>query len=250
MNLLNILLKKIYLIINKKNQRNNLYSGLTFIKKKGFYPETIIDVGVAKGTKPLYMTFPKSYFLLIEPIKKYEFFLNQILKNYNGHYCLAAASKEKGEVSFNVHPKHMDGSSLLKEEIGVKADGYEIKVPTVKIDDLIKEKELQKPFLIKVDVQGAELDVLRGAIITMKATEVIVLEVSLFKFMKGSPDFYEVITFMKDHGFVTYDILRACYRPLDNALGQVDIIFVKEDGFFRRDHRFATPNQLKKIRIL
>ena len=147
MNLLNILLKKIYLIINKKNQRNNLYSGLTFLKKKGFYPETIIDVGVAKGTKPLYLTFPKSYFLLIEPIKKYEFFLNQILKNYNGHYCLAAASKEKGEVSFNVHPKHMDGSSLLKEEIGVKADGYEIKVPTVKIDDLIKEKNSKNHFL-------------------------------------------------------------------------------------------------------
>ena len=68
--------------------------------------------------------------------------------------------------------------------------------------------------------------------------------------MKGAPDFYEVIKFMKDHGFVTYDILRGWYRPLDKALGQVDIIFVKENGMFRQDHRFATTNQLQKIGIL
>ncbi len=250
MNLIKKLIKKIYSILNNKNQRNNLYQALSFLKKKKFYPETIIDIGVAKGTKPLYVNFPRSYFLLIEPIKSYEFFLKKILKKYSGSYCLAAASKDKGEVSFNIHPKHMEGSSLLKEEIGVKADGFEIKVPTIKIDDLVNDKELKKPFLIKVDVQGAELDVLRGAKITMKDTEVIVLEVSLFKFMKGAPDFYEVIKFMKDHGFVTYDILRGWYRPLDKALGQVDIIFVKENGMFRQDHRFATTNQLQKIGIL
>ena len=250
MNFIRKLIKKLYEILNNKNQRNNLYQALTFLKKKKFYPKTIIDVGVAKGTKPLYVKFPKSYFLLIEPIKSYEYFLKKILNKYSGSYCLAAASKDKGEVSFNIHPKHMDGSSLLKEEIGVKADGYEIKVSTIKIDDLVNDKKLKKPFLIKVDVQGAELDVLRGAKITMKQTEVIILEVSLFKFMKGAPDFYEVIKFMKDHGFVTYDILRGWYRPLDKALGQVDIIFVKENGMFRQDHRFATTNQLQKIGIL
>ena len=81
-------------------------------------------MGVAKGTKPLYIQFPKSFFLLVEPIKKYEYFLKKILKKYRGYYFLAAASKQKGEVSFNIHPNHMDGSSLLKEEIGYKADGY------------------------------------------------------------------------------------------------------------------------------
>ena len=65
MDFINKLIKKIYSTLNNKNQRNNLYQALTFLKKKKFYPETIIDVGVAKGTKPLYVKFPKSYFLLI-----------------------------------------------------------------------------------------------------------------------------------------------------------------------------------------
>ena len=56
----------------------------------------------------------------------------------------------------------------------------------------------------------------------------------------------EVINYMKNNGFVTYDILQGFYRPLDNALGQVDIVFVKDEGRFRKDHRYASKNQLKK----
>ena len=41
----------------------------------------------------------------------------------------------------------MDGSSLLKEEIGEIADGIEIEVPTVRIDDLVSEKNLKDHFL-------------------------------------------------------------------------------------------------------
>ncbi len=245
------IIKKIYyLLLIFKKDRNSLSQSLKFLRQKNFYPSTVIDIGVAKGTKPLYMSFPKSFFLLIEPIKNYEYYLKKILKKYKGEYCLAAASHTKGNISFNFHPNHMDGSSLLKEEIGDIADGQQIEVQTVKVDDLVKEKKLNGPFLIKVDIQGAELDALRGSEITMKKTEVIILEVSFFKFMKGAPDFYEVICFMKEYGFVAYDILKGFYRPLDNALGQIDIIFVKENGFLRKDHRFGSPNQLEKLRLI
>lgn len=141
----------------------------------------------------------------------------------------------------------MDGSSLLKEETGIESDGYEIKVSTSRIDEIVEEEKLKGPFILKIDVQGAELEVLSGACSTLKYTEVIALEVSLFKLMKDAPDFYEIINYMKKNGFVAYDILRGFYWPLDNALGQVDIVFVKEEGRFRRDHRYASKNQLKKL---
>ena len=244
-------IKKIYsFFLFFKKDRNSLSQSLKSLRQKKFYPSTIIDIGVGKGTKSLYINFPKSFFLLIEPIKNYEYYLKKILKKYNGEYCLAAASYKKGLISFNFHPNHMDGSSLLKEEIGEIADGIEIEVPTVRIDDLVREKKLKGPFLIKVDVQGAELDVLKGSEKTLKKTEVIILEVSFFKFMKGAPEFYEVICFMKEYGFVAYDILKGFYRPLDDALGQIDIIFVKENGFLRKDHRFGLPKQLKKLRLI
>ena len=105
----------------------------------------------------------------------------------------------------------MDGSSLLKEETGIESDGYEIKVSTSRIDDIVEEEKLKGPFILKIDVQGAELEVLSGACSTLKYTEVIALEVSLFKLMKDAPDFYEIINYMKKNGFVAYDILRGFY---------------------------------------
>jgi hypothetical protein len=56
--------------------------------------------------------------------------------------------------------------------------------------------------------------------------------------MKGAPIFDEVVAYMKTIGFVAYDIIHGWYRPLDNALGQVDILFVKENSFLRSDHRY------------
>ena len=63
--------------------------------------------------------------------------------------------------------------------------------------------------------------------------------------MKGAPQFYEVVTWMKGRDFVAYDIILGWNRPLDNALGQIDIIFVKDQGMFRRDHSFSTTEQMK-----
>lgn len=50
---------------------------------------------------------------------------------------------------------------------------------------------------------------------------------------------------MKQHGFVAYDFCGFLYRPFDNALSQVDMVFVREQGLFRRSHVFATPEQRK-----
>jgi hypothetical protein len=107
------------------------------------------------------------------------------------------------------------------------------------LDDILKEKGLDPPDLIKIDVQGAELDVLVGAPQALGAAEAVVLEVSMYKFMQGAPEFYDIVCFMKRHGFVAYDIIPGWNRPLDGALGQTDIVFVKEKGRFRQNHSFA-----------
>lgn len=232
---------------SKYSERRSLHQSLNHIRKLGFIPSTIFDVGVAKGTKDLYAVYPECFFVLIEPLVAYENYMKKILKKYKGIYKLTAASSEKGFTSFNLHPNHMDGSSILKEVTGKESDGYEIKVSTSKIDDIVLDENLNGPFILKVDVQGAEINVIGGAEETLKQTEVVILEVSLFKFMKGAPDLFEILDFMKKYGFVAYDILNGFYRPLDNALGQVDIVFVKENGMFRKDHRFASEKQLKKL---
>ena len=127
--------------------------------------------------------------------------------------------------------------------MGPGADGLETAVPQATIDGALTEEGLGEPLLIIVDVQGAELDVLRGARESLAEAEVAVLEVSLFGFQKGAPQFSDVVLFMKRRSFVAYDIIHGNNRPLDGALGQVDIVFVKEPGIFRQDHSWARSSR-------
>lgn len=232
---------------SNSNTRSTMGGAYSHLHSLGFKPKTIIDVGVAEGTGDLYRNFPDAYYLLIEPLVEFKPCLKKILTRHQGSYVLAAAGSCSQQVTLNVHDKHLEGSSLYKESMGNSADGHEIEVPMLTIDSMVNDKTLAGPFLIKVDVQGAELDVLDGCQSTLEDTEVIALEVSMFQFMQNSPQFHEVIFYMKQKGFVAFDIIPGWNRPLDNALGQVDIMFVKESGRFRQSHAYSTVEQLKSI---
>jgi FkbM family methyltransferase len=227
--------------------RSRIGESYALMARLGLRPATVIDVGVANGTPELYEAFPQAHFLLVEPLREFEPQLHSILARYRGSYVLAAAGAAAGEAVFNVHPAYLDGSSLYRETAGAAADGYERSIPLVRLDDLIGERALAGPFLIKVDVQGAELEVLRGAEQTLQQAAAVVLEVSLFQFMRGAPELHTVLAFMHERGFVAYDIILGWNRPLDQALGQVDIVFVQEHGPFRQSHAYATPEQIRQI---
>jgi len=101
--------------------------------------------------------------------------------------------------------------------------------------------------LLKVDVQGAELRVLAGAKKILRECDAVILEATLFGTMIGGPQLAEVVAYMQGQGFATYDIWGMLYRPLDGALAQVDIAFVREDSVLRESQGFATEEQRRKF---
>ena len=187
--------------------------------------------------------FPDTRYLLIEPLEEYRPLLEQVKQSLPSvEFTIAAASALEGDLAINVHPD-LVGSSLYREiETGTGVNGVTRTVRALTVDRLVREAGADGPYLLKVDVQGAELDVLKGAERTFDA-EVVVLEVSFFKFFEDEPEYVDILAYMKAKGFVPYDIVGRQYRPLDRALSQADIAFVKEDGIFRRYHFYATAEQ-------
>jgi FkbM family methyltransferase len=237
--------------------RRDLSAFLIHIKRLGFEPQSIIDVGVAIGTFPLYENFPDSTHLLIEPLCEFEHIIKEICQKYNASYIIAAAGSNPGKIKINVHPD-LSSSSIYKENKNTFINSTTREVTQIRIDDVCEDEGLKGPYLIKIDVQGAELDVLRGSTNIMKNTEVIILEASLLKLYQGGPEFYDVVDYMYKKDFVVYDIFGGQYRQFDGALLQLDVVFVKEKGLFRSHHfidkkldrekRFE--NKIKKLKEL
>jgi len=175
-------------------------------------------VGAAEGTPPLYAVFPKAFHVLVEPLREFEPQLKELTDRLGGTYRIAAANDTGEPVSFNVHTDHLHGSSQLKEEMGIDADGSPRVVPGLRLDDLLREINFRTPALLKIDVQGAELIVLRGASVALRSRELVLLETSLFQLMKGAALLSDIVAYMVDAGFVPYDVFSLCYRPLDSAL--------------------------------
>lgn len=226
--------------IHKVKKSTALAAILTHAKKMGFMPATVIDGGAARGnwSKECSAVFPDARYLLIEPLAEYE----KELKDAAGTIKRAAVvplvlKSESGAVAFNVHPD-LEGSSLFMEEGGVAVNGFTRTLPAGTLDTVIAENGADGPYLLKLDVQGAELDVLRGAEETLKNTEYVILETSLFAAYDNVPLLHEVVAFMAARGFVPYDILGLLYRPLDGALCQADVCFVKENGMFRKERAY------------
>ncbi|MEK7474375.1 MAG: FkbM family methyltransferase [Candidatus Coatesbacteria bacterium] len=234
------------LTVQRGGMRATMEDALRHIRRQGVMPATVIDVGVAYGTKELYEVYPEPRYMLIEPLEEYRPTLEGICRRVKGDFMIAAVSDHAGTASFNVHDI-LSGSSLLKESDGAIADGKAREVPTVTLDGVVKEKGLTGPFLIKLDTQGADLLVLAGASETLKQTEAVLVEAFLFQFFVGGPQLHDLVLFMKDRGFLACDIFGGARRPIDGALAHVDIVFARDGSILRRTHHFATPEQRMKI---
>jgi FkbM family methyltransferase len=245
--ILNRALRSLNLEISYRNEaqawRATMGGALSRASENGLQPKTVIDVGAANGTIPLYQCFPEARFILIEPLREFEPALEELSKKLKtAEYLIAAAASTPGEILLNVHPD-LVGSSVFKEEEDSDVNGIERIVPAVTIDGLCADRKTEPPYLIKIDTQGAELEVLKGAESVLRETELVMIEVSLFEFFKGGPQIYDCMDFMRTRGFVAYNLFDPQYRLLDGAMSQIDIAFVQEKSEFRRFQFYATPGQ-------
>ncbi|HEX8744072.1 MAG TPA: FkbM family methyltransferase [Thermoleophilaceae bacterium] len=227
--------------------RRTMAAVLDNMKRLGLAPATVIDVGVGYGTPELWEAFPHARLLLVEPIP--DRFggpaLEAVRRRAGAELVTAAAGAEAGSAAITVH-RAPEMSSLLGAWIGDR-EGEARDVPVVRLDDVVSERGLPGPYVLKVDVEGAELSVLDGSAAVLEEAEVVLLEVRLFKLVPGAAQLHDVIPYMKERGFVAYDLFGGALRLGDGALAVSNIAFVREDGRFRRDHAFGTPEQVDRM---
>lgn len=215
-----------------------MFAHINYLKQLGYKPTVVIDVGAYKGEWSLFAKkiFPGASFIMVEAQKDKEETLKQVAASFkNVHYKITLLGNEnKGPVSFY---EMETGSSIYKEQTGAAAKLKQYPMQT--LDSLMAEYNIAGSYFLKLDVQGAEIDVLEGASATLQQTDFILLEASLLNYNEGAPLVADIFAWLDKKGFVLFDICDQQRRNNNTTLVQVDLLFAKKDAPIRKKVNFG-----------
>jgi FkbM family methyltransferase len=197
------------------------------LKLKGYDPTSIIDVGARRGdwTRVAHRVFGSKPTLMVEARSDQLQYL-QSVASPDVKICTALLTAKAGEsVTFY---EMGSGSSLFAENSNT--DRRAVTLETQTLDAVAAE--MRGPIFLKIDVQGAELEVLNGGRETLGRTDLVQLEVAVLPFNKGAPTMEEVLAYMRERGFLLYDI-SGLTRPYGKELVQADFLFTRHDSPLR-----------------
>ncbi|RYY08095.1 MAG: FkbM family methyltransferase [Sphingobacteriaceae bacterium] len=206
------------------------------LQKSGYQPKICLDIGAYEGSwATSFLTiFPDTEILMIEAQQHKQSILKQQTATYSKlDYRIALLGAAKKEVAFNIYET---ASSVLKEN---NETGALVETRTLTtLDNLVTDTIFTQADFIKIDTQGYELEILKGAKNTLQHTEFILLEVSMIDIYQNCPLIADVFEFMNHIGFVLYDICDLMRRPYDKALYQSDFLFIKHTSPLRAVKRW------------
>lgn len=215
----------------------SLHWSLQNLKQLGFIPSVIIDIGAYEGnwTQDVLEVFPNARVLMVEAQRQKEAILRQILKKYSNTDCsIALLSSERGLEKFFYECE--TASHVVQN---TSNNDKTCKIVSETLDDLLALKEFPFPDLLKLDAQGHEMEILKGADKSLRHAEICLLEITLIDIGDQIPLLAEMISFMDKRNFQAYDISQFMRRPFDKALYQVDMFFIKKDSSLIADKRWA-----------
>lgn len=203
------------------------------LRKLGFRPRFIIDIGAFDGgwATMARTEFPEASILMLEAQENKRAVLEAVKNSGHGKidYRMAVMGALNGEkVVFHEYENSPTASSMLQDHAATPTRKVETELRT--LDSILSAEGFPKPDFIKLDVQGYELEVLKGASSALADAQAVLMETSIIDVYQNNPVLSEVTAFMAERGFRAYDICSLLRRPLDNALCQVDMIFVKDDS--------------------
>jgi len=187
---------------------------------------TVIDVGASNGQWSELMLdyYPHCNYMLIEAQPVHEEDLKQFCAGRsNVDYVLAAAGEKEGQLNFNTNDPFGGQASLTPYAEN------NITVPVMAIDSLIESKQLQGPYLLKLDTHGFEIPIFTGAEAVLAETDVIIVECYNFKIAPECLLFHEMCNYLEKKNFRCIDMVDVMHRTYDKALWQMDLVFVRKD---------------------
>lgn len=194
-------------------------------------PATVIDVGANRGQFALDVeaALPEARVYSFEPMSGAAATFRRVFGG-NSRYSIVEVALGAGEGSADLHvSRHDDSSSLLPigaAQVAFFPGTEETAMTSVRVttlDSALRMEALVEPVLVKIDVQGFELEVLRGAVETLDRVRWIYVECSFEELYDGQPLASDVIDWLRTHSFHLRGI--GAIAEVGRRIVQADLLF-------------------------
>ena len=202
----------------------------------------VVDIGANDGwfAKSIFRFSPHAKVISFEPLKSQQAKLALIKKQYPNFSCFSSAVGDK-ECSMTITEYKTSGLSSLRRINSAysyfEGSGFseevvnEYRVDVVTLDKQLSEMlSEQDKVVLKIDTQGYELEVLKGACALMKrgAVKCILIELMTIKKYAGMVLYNEILEFLHERDFVLYDLCPFYYEKNNGRLSEIDAIFMHQ----------------------
>ena len=192
----------------------------------------IIDIGANKGQFALIARkkFPKARIDSFEPLSVAANIFEKVFKNDDSTFLHRIAIGKKEDVATIYVSKKDDSSSLLpigENQVALFPGTEKLEQRSIQVrplENIIAKSDIQKPAMLKIDVQGYELDVLYGCKSLFDKINYIYCECSFLELYEGQALAPEIIDFLSKNGFKLLGVYHVHYNKSGTAI-QADFLF-------------------------
>ena len=220
-------------LVNTSNKDYLLFNFYNVLKKINFQPKHIVDIGANHGTwtREALQHFPEAYYTMLEPQHWLKDSFRDILEaNPKIQFYPVGAGEKEGSFQFTIVNRDDSCSFRYTQEEAKVAGFNQIEIPVVTLNGLLLNSKLPIPDIIKIDAEGLDIEVLKGASEFFGKTEIFMVEAGVVN-KSFNNSFLKVINFMDEKNYRLFDITDI-NRPFEpQVLWLVELVFVKKGGF-------------------
>jgi FkbM family methyltransferase len=219
-------------IIKKRDRFGLLEHFFITVKNLGFEPTYIIDVGANRGewTRKSLLYYPDAAVTMIEPQEHLKAHVKDLLTRPNIKWITAGVGAENKVAKFTIAEHDHSSTFVISEQAAAEHKMKQIDMQLVTLNKVVADNEGKIPDLVKVDAEGLDLEVIKGASDLLGKTEIILLEAAICA--NGIENKISLtINKMNELGYEPFDITDLNYSPRQGILWLAEIVFVRKGGF-------------------
>lgn len=201
------------------------------LRESGFSPSSVWDVGANRGdwSRAAVRYFAKADYTLIEPQDHLKNCVEDLVAaGHKIRWINAGASDQPGTFPLRIFAKDQS-SSFLDNAEGDEVPVRTIEVPVRTLDEIQASFSLPVPELLKIDAEGYDLKVLRGASNFVGQTEIILIEVAIGE-LRFENSVHRVLSVMDGLGYRLLDVTDLLRTRAEGLLWMCEFAFIRKSS--------------------